>query len=184
MPRAPRCFVDGIYHLGSHGSDLRQLFLSDDDRRTFLGRLAVVIERFELRLVAYTLMTNHYHLVLATPDGRVSRALQQLHSWYSYWHNRVRGRSAHLFKAHPFARELESDSDLLGACRYLAQNPVEARLADHPFAWPWSSSGATAGLREPAIPLDPAPLRAAFGDAPGWRLRYRDFIGAAANETS
>jgi putative transposase len=183
MPRAPRCFVDGIYHLGSHGSDLRLLFLDDDDRRTFLGRLALVLERFELRLVAYTLMSNHYHLVVATPDGRISGALQQLHSWYSYWHNRIRGRSAHLFKAHPFARELESDADLLGACRYLAYNPVEAGLVAHPLAWPWSSSAASAGLRESAIPLDPAPLRAAFGDAPDWRRRYRDFIEAPERET-
>ena len=184
MARPPRCFVDGIYHVASHGSDLRQLFLSDEDRQTFLGRLALMLERFELRLVAYTLMTNHYHLVLATPDGRVSRALQQLHGWYSAWHNRVRGRSAHLFRAHPFARELESDTDLLGACRYLARNPVEAGLAHHPLAWPWSSSAATAGLRDSAIPLDPEPLRAAFDDHRGWRVRYRDFIAAPATETS
>ena len=178
MPRPPRCFVEGLYHLGSHGSDLRQLFLSDDDRRTFLGRLALMLDRFELRLVAYTLLGNHYLLVLFTPDSRISRALQQLHSWYSYWHNRAGGRSAHLFKAHPFARELESDEDLLGACRYLAYNAVEAGLADHPLAWPWSSSAASAGLRDSAIPLDPAPLRAAFGGRGDWRRRYRVWIEA------
>lgn len=183
MPRPPRAFVDGIYHLGSHGSDSRQLFLSDDERRTFIGRLALLLDRFELRLVAYTLMGNHYHLVLHTPDGRISRALQQLHGWYSYWHNRTRGLSAHLFKAHPFARELSSDADLLTACRYLAYNPVEAGLANHPFAWPWGSSAASAGLCESPLPLDDAPLRAAFADKPEWRRRYRAFIETAGNET-
>jgi putative transposase len=183
MARPPRCFVEGIYHLGSHGSDARQLFLSNDDRSTFLLRLALVLERFELRVVAYTLMGNHYHLVVFTPDGRVSRALQQLHSWYSYRHNRARGRSAHLFRAHPFARELESDADLLGACRYLAYNPVEAGLAEHPFAWPWSSSAASAGLCESPLALDPAPLRSALGDGADWRRRYRDFIQAAEYDT-
>ena len=157
--------------------------MSDDDRLTFLGRLALLLERFDLRLVAYTLMGNHYHLVLFTPDGRVSRALQQLHGWYSLRHNRARGRSAHLFRAHFFARELGSDADLLGACRYLAYNPVEAGLADHPFAWRWSSSAASAGLCESPLPLDPAPLRAALGDGSDWRRRYRAFIETAGNET-
>lgn len=80
MPRQPRLFVDGLYHLSSHASDRRYLFVNDDDRIGFLGRLAVVLERCQLPLVAYTLMGNHYHLVLFTPDGRVSAALQQLHA--------------------------------------------------------------------------------------------------------
>jgi putative transposase len=79
MPRPPRAFVDGIFHLCSHGSDTRDLFLSPFDRNCFLDRLALVIERFELRAVAYALLGNHYHLVLATPGGGVSSALQQLH---------------------------------------------------------------------------------------------------------
>jgi REP element-mobilizing transposase RayT len=182
VPRPPRAFVDGLYHLGSHGSDLRELFLSDNDRLTFLERLVLVLERFELRLVAYMLMSNHYHLILSIPDGRISKALQQLHSWYSYWHNRARGRSAHLFQAHPFARELQSDAELLAACRYLAYNPVEAGLVDHPFAWRWSSSAASAGLRESPFPLDPAPLRAAFGDGADWQRRYRGFIEVAGDD--
>jgi hypothetical protein len=53
---------------------------------------------------------------------------------------------------------------------------VEAGLAKHPLAWPWSSSAASAGLSEPPIPLDPAPLQAALGDGADWRRRYRDFI--------
>jgi putative transposase len=178
MPRPPRAFVEGIYHLASHASDTRHLFPSSADRTTFLERLAVVIERFDLRLVAYALLGNHYHVVLNTPDGRVSRALQQLHSWYSRNHNSRHERSAHLFRAHFFARELTSDADVLIACRYVAYNPVAAGLCQDPFAWPWSSTAASAGLAEPAIPLDPAPLRAALGDTADWHRRYREFIEA------
>jgi putative transposase len=176
MPRQPRAFVEGVYHLASHGSDIRHLFLTPDDRTTFLDRLALVAERFSLRLVAYALLGNHYHLVLATPGGRVSSALQQLHSWYSRKHNRGHGRSAHLFRAHFFARELTSDADLLVACRYVAHNPVAAGLCSDPFSWPWSSTAASAGLAEPAIPLDPGPLKAALGDSIDWHRRYRQFV--------
>ena len=178
MPRPPRAFVEGIYHLSSHASDTRSLFLSGEDRTSFLDRLALVIERFELRLVEYALLSNHYHLVLGTPGGRISSALQQLHAWYSRAHNLRHGRRAHLFLAHFFARELKSDEDLLVTCRYVAHNPVAAGLCDDPFAWPWSSAAACAGLGDPPIPLDSGPLRAALGDNDDWRRRYREFVAA------
>jgi putative transposase len=182
MPRPPRAFVEGIYHVSSHASDTRDLFLSGDERASFLERLALVLERFELRLVEYALLGNHYHLVLCTPGGRISSALQQLHTWYARTHNRRHGRTAHLFLVHFFARELKNDEDLLVACRYVAHNPVVAGLCDDPFAWPWSSAAACGGLSDPAIPLDSAPLRAALGDTDDWRRRYRDFIGAGEDE--
>ena len=178
MARPPRTFVEGIYHLSSHASDTRDLFLTFDDRTTFLDRLAFVSQRSQLSLVAYALLGNHYHALVFTPGGRISAALQQLHTWYSCTHGRRHERSAHLFRAHFFAREITSDEDLLGTCRYVAHNPVAAGLADDPFAWPWSSAAASAGLVEPMIPLDAAPLRAAFGDSDGWRRRYHRYIEA------
>jgi REP element-mobilizing transposase RayT len=179
VARAPRAFRPGIYHLGSHGSDDRCLFLSDGECEVFLEGLGEVLERFELGLVSYTLMGNHYHLMLRIPDARVSKAMQRLHTWYSRLHNKLNGRSAHLFRAHFFARELESDEDLLWTARYIAWNPVAAGIAGHPFTWRWSSAAATAGLAKPALPLELEPLRAAFGDSPSWRRRYRSFIEQA-----
>lgn len=176
MARRPRAFFEGLFHLCSHASDTRHLFLSDNDCRNFLDRLAATVERFELRIVAYVLLGTHYHAVFFTPDARISTALQQLHTGYSRWHNRRRGRRAHLFRAHPFARQIESDDDLVGVCRYLAYNPVEAGLARTPFAWPWSSAAASAGLRDACVPLDDGPLRGAFGGRPDWRRRYRGFL--------
>jgi putative transposase len=176
MGRRPRAFSEGIYHVGSHGSDIRHLFLEDEDRVIFLERLALVVGRFELALAAYTLMGNHHHLILATPDARLSQAVQQLHGWYSRRHNKTYSRSAHLFGAHFFAREIRSDADLLVTCRYLAHNPVAAGLCETPFDWPWSSVEATAGLAPPAIPLDTGPIRAALGDRPDWQTHYRAFI--------
>jgi REP element-mobilizing transposase RayT len=161
MGRRPREFGEGIYHVGSHGSDLRHLFLDDNDRVTFLERLALIVARFELALAAYTLMGNHYHLLVATPDARLSQAIQQLHGWYARRHNKSHSRGAHLFRAHFFAREIRSDDDLLSTCRYVAHNPVAAGLCETPFDWPWSSVAATAGLAPPAIPLETGPIRAA-----------------------
>jgi putative transposase len=176
VARLPRNFTEGLYHVSCQASDTRFLFLSDAERDLFLDGLAAMLDRFELGLVTYSLMSNHYHAILFTPDARLSTALQRLHTWYSYRHNKARGRTAHLFRAHFFARELGSDDDLLWACRYVARNPVEAGLVAHPLEWPWSSARAHAGLERPRIPLDEEPLRAALGGQPDWRARYRDYI--------
>jgi putative transposase len=176
MGRPPRVFAEGLYHVGSHGSDNRFLFEDAGDRLVFLDRLALVLERLSLSVVSYVLLGNHYHAVLGTPGGRIPAALQQLHSWYSRRINRRHGRSAHLFLAHPFARQIESDEDLLGVCHFIAWNPVEAGLCETPFDWPWSSAPANAGLAKPMLPLDDAPIRAAQGGRDGWRSRHREFL--------
>jgi REP element-mobilizing transposase RayT len=110
MPRRPRTFAEDIYHIGAHGSDDRLLFLNDGDRDDFLDRLASVWKQFELELQCYALLGNHYHTIARIPDARVSRALQRLHTEYSRNHNRRHGRHAQLFRAHPFAREIQSDA--------------------------------------------------------------------------
>jgi REP element-mobilizing transposase RayT len=176
MGRQPRAFVAGIYHVGSHGSDDRYLFLTEGERSVFLQRISDVADRFELGLVAFTLMGNHYHLLVRIPDARLSTAMQELHTWYSRLHNKLNGRSAHLFRARFHGREIDGDDDLLWTARYLAWNPVLAGLAADPFGWAWSSAAATAGLRPSRVPLDLAPLGDALGAGPGWRQRYRDLI--------
>ena len=181
MARRPREFVEGIYHVACQASDTRFLFLDDLDREIFLDALAAICDRYELGLVTYTLMGNHYHVIVSIPDARLSSALQRLHTWYSRRHNKRREREAHLFRAHFFARLISSDEDLLWACRYVARNPVEAvaGLASHPLAWPWSGARANADLQRPRIPLDDEPIRAALDGGPDWRARYAEFLETA-----
>jgi REP element-mobilizing transposase RayT len=179
MPRRPRDFSEGLYHLAPHASDTRHLFGGNQERRTFLEALANLTDQLELGLVAYTLMGTHYHLVVYTPGGRIPRALQRLHTWHARRHNQASGRQAHVFRAHYAARPITSDADLLNVCRYLAYNPVQAGLTRGPFNWRWSSAAASVGLARSPMPLDSAPIRAAFGDTADWRDRYRRYLEAA-----
>ena len=180
MGRRPRPRQAGLYHLASHGSDTRRLFLADIDRTDFLDELAATCERFELGLVSYVLMSNHYHALLRVPEGALPRALQRLHTRFARAHNRRHGRSAHLFRAHAYAGEIESNEQLAATSRYLARNPVRVGLADAPLEWPWGSARAHAGLGQPRIPLTEADLQGAFGEGRDWRVRYFEYI--VANE--
>jgi putative transposase len=182
MGRKLRAFTEGTFHFSSHASDKRDLFLNDGDREDFLDRVAHVCERFLLAVVSYVLMGNHYHVVLRVPDARVSEALQRLHTDYSREHNRRHGRKAHLFRAHAMAREIVSNEDLVGTCRYLARNPVEANFVDDPLAWRWGSARAHAGLEAARIPLDETDLRAALGGSASWRWRYTETLFSGVPE--
>jgi putative transposase len=176
MGRPPRLFTDGVYHVASHGSDNRQLFYDNGDRREFLSRLGLTFWKLELELISYVLMGNHYHSLVYTPDDRLSRGLKEVHGGYSRAHNKRHNRGFHLFRAHCFARRIADNDDLLATSRYLALNPVEAGFVVHPLDWPWSSARVHAGLEPPTIPLNEDKLRAAFDDNPHWRDRYREFI--------
>jgi putative transposase len=180
MPRPPRLFVpDGFYHVASRGSNKGAIFLFDEDRKAFLRRLGLIVERFELSCIAYCLMGNHYHLIVQTPDSRLSKAICQLNGAYSRDFNERHGYVAHLFGNRFVARLIDSEPDLLMACRYVAHNPVKAGLCRSPSEWPWSSFRASAGFDPSPSFLNDFALVDAFGPGSGWQERYRDFVELA-----
>ena len=90
--------VDGIYHVVSRGNDRQAIFTDDKERLHFLAIVAAAQGRFGLRIHAYVLMDNHFHLVLCTPEANLSRALQWIKTSYSMWFNRRHGRVGPLFQ--------------------------------------------------------------------------------------
>ena len=165
MARSPRLFVPGgVYHVYSRGSNRQSIFSFDGDRVDFLECLARVVERHELRCLAYCLMSNHYHLVLETADGHVSSAMKSLNGRYSLRFNRRYGRDAHLFRNRFGAVLQESETQLLSALRYTVRNPVDAGLCAAPEEWPWSSYRACAGLDPAPTFLDLTAVLSYFGD--------------------
>ena len=147
MGRPPRVEVPGgAYHLMSRGSNREPIYWSDDDRWLFLRLLGIVSVKYSWTVLAYCLMTNHYHLVIQIVDGGLSAGMQWLNGMHSRITNQRSRRSAHLFRNRFSSRVAESDAHLLRACRYVVLNPVRAGLCAYPDEWPWSSYRATAGL--------------------------------------
>jgi putative transposase len=179
MGRPLRVFVpNAIYHVASRGSDKRPIFHQDEDRELFLERLEQTMERFRLPCLAYCLMNNHYHLVVMTPDARLSMAMKELNGGYYKRFNEIHGRSAHLFRNRFMAQLIDGDSYLLTACRYVAHNPVRAGLCRAPSEWSWSSYASTVGIGQARRFLDERRLGELVGGGDGWRDRYRQFVEA------
>lgn len=178
MARQRRGFLPGaIYHVFSRGSNRQAIFAFDSDRVDFLGCLDRVVRVYGLRCFSYCLMPNHYHLILQTPDGRVSEAMKALNGRYAQRFNRRHGRDAHLFKNRFGAVLQESEGQFLWAVRYTVQNPVRSGLCADPGEWPWSSYRATASIEPAQNLLDVAGVLSYFADeAELARARYIELV--------
>jgi REP-associated tyrosine transposase len=131
----------------------------------------------QLRCLAYCLMTNHYHLVLETADGEVSRAMKTLNGRYALRFNRRYDRDAHVFKNRFGAVHQRSEPQLLWTLRYTVMNPVDNGLCARPDEWHWSSYRASVGLDRAPRYLDVRRLLSYFGDESARaRTVYRAYI--------
>jgi hypothetical protein len=130
-------------------------------------------------------MTNHYHLLVETPDANLSRGMRQLNGVYTQHVNRTHDRVGHLFQGRYRAILVERDSYLLELARYVVLNPVRAGLVRAPGDWPWSSYRATAG-EVPAPPfLATDWLLRAFADTREDAVAgYRGFVAEGSGATS
>jgi REP element-mobilizing transposase RayT len=144
-------FPDALYHVTSRGDRREDIFEDDRDRQTFLETLEQVITQFNWTCYAWCLMDNHYHLLIQTPDGNLSKGMRQLNGVYTQASNRRHGRVGHLFQGRFKAILVDSDAYLLELARYVVLNPVRAGMVKKPDGWAWSSYRASLGL-------EPAPL--------------------------
>ena len=94
-------------------------------------------------------MTNHYHLLIETPEPNLSRGMKHLNGVYTQWFNRENSRAGHLVQGRFKAILVEKGSHLLELARYVVLNPVRAKLVRSARDWRWSSYRATAGQTDP-----------------------------------
>ncbi|MFC2095870.1 transposase [Candidatus Bipolaricaulota bacterium] len=138
-------FEGALYHVTSRGNAGQAIFLDDTDRVQFMDVFSDVVERFGWICHAYCLMTNHYHLLVETPNANLSRGMRHLNGVYTQSFNRKHKQSGHVFQGRFKSRLIEKESHLLEVARYIVLNPVRAEMVDHPGQWPWSSYSATCG---------------------------------------
>lgn len=130
---------NACYHVTARGDRRSTIFRTDSDRLTWLALLAETCKRFDFTVLAYCLMGNHYHLVVQTRKGRLSRGMRYLNSNYSQYFNRQHGLVGHVFQGRYHAVLCQENEYLDELLRYTVLNPVRAGIVTHPSHWPWSS---------------------------------------------
>ncbi len=154
-----------IYHVLNRANGRLTIFETDDDYLAFEQILAEAQQRITMRLLAYCLMPNHWHLVLwPHGDGDLSRfvgwmTLTHTQRWHAFHQS---AGSGHLYQGRFKSFPVQEDEHFLTVCRYVECNPVRAGLVPRAEAWPWGSLGRSQTRRRRnrllALPLaDPPP---------------------------
>ena len=153
-------FAGAVYHVTARGNERRAIFYGDEDRQVFLATVGEMVGRFGVRVLAYCLMPNHYHLVVGTPRANLSAAVGWLQLTYTARFNARHRRSGHLFQGRFKAVVVAADEYGRWLVEYVHLNPVRPRQKTVPLAleragelagYAWSSHRDYAGLRRKAV---------------------------------
>lgn len=178
-------FHGALYHVTSRGDGREDIYLDDGDRAISLAVLAEVVQRFNWIIHAYCLMSNHYHLLVETPDGNLAQGMRQFNGVYTQRFNRRHGRVGHVFQGRYKAIIVQKDSYLLELARYIVLNPVRAGMVRNAKDWRWSSYRATAGMASPDGWFEADWVLSAFGGRKRQaQERYRAFVADGRNQPS
>ena len=132
-------YAGAYYHVTARGNERRKIFFTQRDFEKFKEYLMGGQKKYGYILHSYVLMTNHYHLIIETPEGNLSRVMHNLNSSYTAYINTKRKRSGHLFQGRYKAIVVDKDNYLLELSRYLHLNPVRAKMVEKPEEYPHSS---------------------------------------------
>ncbi len=150
MARPLRVEYDGaLYHVVSRANAKEPIFAPGSEKGLLLDTLSGVNKKFNWICHAYCVMDNHYHLLIETPDGNLSKGMRGLNGIYTQAFNRRKNRVGHVFQGRYKAILVQKESYLLEVARYVVLNPVRAKTAKSAADFQWSSYRATMELDEP-----------------------------------
>ena len=157
MPRGARDALGGYcYHVLNRGNGRRRVFRKERDFAAFVKLLRDAGERVEVRLLAYGLLPNHFHLCLwPRSDGDLSAYLMWLTTAHVRRYHQHYQSSGHVWQGRYRSFPIQEDDHLLTVLRYSERNPVRAGLVERAQDWCWSSA---ATVQENQVVLDPGPV--------------------------
>lgn len=132
-------YAGAWYHVMNRGRRHEVIFPDQDDYQRFMDLLEEGITMWNVRLAAFCLMPNHYHLVVQTPDANLSRFMRHLDGVYTQRFNRAHGCDGSLFRGRYKSILVEADTYLLELVRYIHRNPLRAGLVTRLDRYRWSS---------------------------------------------
>lgn len=150
MSRAARSTYEpgSMLHIISRGVEQRTTFPGDDDRMVFLKMMHDSFRERGVSLLAYCLMGNHFHLLVAVSEIRIGVPMHLLLTRYAQYFNRKYARVGHLFQDRFMAKICGNSAYLFNLVAYIHLNPVRAQMVEKPEDWIWSSHHELVGTGE------------------------------------
>lgn len=137
MPR--RTYEGAFHHAMNRGHEGRPIFGNKADKEVFLELIKKVQEMMKIRILAYSVMNNHYHMVVQNLSGRMSDFFKQLNGQYAIHYRKVHGGRGYVFQDRFKTMLIQDDAYLMIALAYVLNNARKAGLSSDFSSYPWSS---------------------------------------------
>jgi putative transposase len=183
MPRAPRIYAPGgTMHVVARCNNREFYFTAQKDFQILLDHLGEMSRAYGVRLFGYTLMSNHIHLLLQSPDtDALGRPMRWFMTQTAKTFHLLRNRRGHFWERRFRACLVEDDLYALAALRYMDRNPVRAGIVEDPATYAWSSCTSYAmGATNRLIRFHPSYLGLS-SYAKVRQRHYRDILGASSD---
>ncbi|MDD2427153.1 MAG: transposase [Eubacteriales bacterium] len=140
MPRRPRINAPGmIYHIFQRGNNKEYIFDRDEDKLSILYLLEEHTQKADFELLAFVIMSNHYHLILQLKEAPMHIFMHRIISNFAKSYNKRQRRSGHVFEGRYNSIPVKDEPHLLDLLRYVHQNPVRAGICKQVHEYAWSS---------------------------------------------
>jgi len=148
MARRPPLVLapETVNHITQRATDSEAFSVDRHDRDAAVAVIEKTVDRYDVELIDYCVMTNHLHLLMRAPRGNLPRAMQYLGARLVERFNRRHLRRGHLVQAPYHAEPVTDENHWLWVRAYIALNPVWAGLVRRPEHWPWSGCGGNGRL--------------------------------------
>ena len=141
MSKREVVFLSGqYYHVYNRGANKEPIFRDEQNYLFLLKRIKKYAAQYQIAIIAYCLMPNHYHFLLRQDgEATVSDFMQAVFNSYTKAFNKMYARTGTLFEERFRAIAVQKYEYLLHLCRYIHRNPLNAGLVKHPAEWPFSN---------------------------------------------
>lgn len=140
MSRPKRVWIPNrYYHIICRGNRRDPLFRNATDFQAFFHILDQLHEKTPFEIVAYCLMTNHYHLQMRSKEVPFSKLMSLINKRYASYYNTKYRITGHVFEKRYYDKMIDDKEGMLEVSRYIHLNPVEAKMVKRPENYPWSS---------------------------------------------
>lgn len=139
MRRERITYTGAYHHVMNRGYDGNDIFAGNKHKSHFLDFLKESGKRMKIRIFAYCIMDNHYHMTLENSSGRMSDFLKLLNGQYGMYYRKMEGGHGYVFQNRFKSTIIEDDGYLIKSIEYLLQNPVRAGIVERVENYTWSS---------------------------------------------